>query len=210
MTSQPKPLITEESYLEQERRSRTKHEYYAGQVYAMAGASEQHNIIALNIAATLHAQLRGTACRAYPSDMRIKVVRTGLNTYPDFTLVCGQSQFSDPVKRDTIINPSVIIEILSPSTERYDRGMKFQHYRTIPSLQEYILVAQDRYQIERFIRHEHGEWVFSEAIGLEATMPIRLIQGSLALQDVYEQVVLLPERGLMPPPDQPDTEDETN
>ncbi|WP_255427259.1 Uma2 family endonuclease [Candidatus Chloroploca sp. Khr17] len=170
-----------------------KHEYYAGTVYAMAGASEQYNIIALNIAAALHTHLRGRSCRAYPSDMRVKVIKTGLNTYPDFTIVCGQTQFTDPVKRDTVINPTVIIEILSPSTERYDRGMKFQHYRTITSLQEYILIAQDKPYVERFVRHEQNEWVFSEAIGLEAIIPITSIQGSLALQAIYEQVSFIPE-----------------
>lgn len=188
MTAQPKPFMPEELYLEQERRSTIKHEYYAGNVYAMAGASEQHNVIALNIAAALHTQLRGRSCRAYPSDMRVKVVKTGLNTYPDFTIVCGQSQFTDPIKRDTVINPTVIIEILSPSTERDDRGMKFQHYRTINSLQEYLLIAQDKHHVERFIRHEHNAWIFSEAMGLDAVMPITSIQCSLALQDVYEQV----------------------
>jgi Uma2 family endonuclease len=210
MTAQPKPFITEEMYLDQERYATTKHEYYAGNVYAMAGASEQHNLIALNIAATLHTQLRGRSCRAYPSDMRVKIMQTGLHTYPDFTIICGQSQFTNPVKRDTIVNPTVIIEILSPSTERYDRGMKFQHYRTIHSLQEYILVAQDKYHIERFIRHEHNEWVFSEAIGPEAMIPITSIQGSLALQDVYEQVSMIPE--ILPniTRDVPQSEDETD
>jgi Uma2 family endonuclease len=193
MTAQPKPFITEETYLEQERRSTTKHEYYNGAIYAMAGASEPHNLIALNIAAALHALLRGRTCRTYPSDMRVKVLRTGLNTYPDLSVVCGQSQFTDITKRDTLINPTVIIEILSPSTERYDRGMKFQHYRTINSLQEYILVSQDKYQIERFARQENNEWVFSEASGIEAILPIASIQGSLALQDVYEQVTVTPE-----------------
>lgn len=193
MTVQPKPYITEEMYLEYERQSTVKHEYYNGAIYAMAGASEQHSIIALNLAATLHTQLRGRPCRAYPSDMRVKVVKTGLNTYPDFTIVCGQSQFTDPVKRDTLTNPTVIIEILSASTERYDRGMKFQHYRTIDSLKEYILVSQDKYHIERFMRQENNEWVLSEAIGLEAVISIASIHGALALQDVYEQVVLVPE-----------------
>lgn len=193
MTAQPKPFVTEEMYLEQERQSTTKHEYFNGTIYAMAGASEQHNLIALNIAAALHALLRGRSCRTYPSDMRVKVMRTSLNTYPDFSIVCGQSQFTDITKRDTLINPTVIIEILSPSTERYDRGMKFQHYRTIISFQEYILVAQDKYHIERFVRQENNDWVFSEFIGLEAVLPILSIQGSLTLRDVYEQVPITPE-----------------
>lgn len=210
MTAQPKPFMTEELYLEQERQSTIKHEYYAGHVYAMAGASEQHNVIALNIAATLHAQLRGRSCRAYPSDMRVKVLKTGLNTYPDFTIVCGPSQFTDPLKRDTVINPTVIIEILSPSTERYDRGMKFEQYRTITSLQEYILIAQDKHRIERFVRHEPNAWVFSEVSGLEAMMPITSIQGFLALQDVYEQVILVPEIVPGITRDVPEDETQTN
>lgn len=193
MTAQPKIFISEDSYLEREYQSTTKHEYYAGEVYAMAGASEQHNLIAMNIAAQLHAQLRGGTCRTYPSDMRVKVVQTGLNTYPDFTIVCGQSLFTNTSKRDTLINPTVLIEILSPSTERYDRGMKFQHYRTIATLQEYLLIAQDKHYIERFIRQPSQEWVFSEAIGRESSMPIASIHGTLELRDVYERVTFLPE-----------------
>lgn len=193
MTAQPKPYITEELYVEQERQSTTKHEYYNGTIYAMAGASEQHNLIALNIAAALHTMLRGKGCRAYPSDMRVKVMKTGLNTYPDFSIVCGQSQFTETTKRDTLTNPTIIIEILSPSTERYDRGMKFQHYRNIISLKEYILVSQDKYHIERFIRQDNNEWIFSEALGLEAALTLASIDGSLSLQDVYEQVVVAPD-----------------
>lgn len=190
MTAQPKPYISEEMYLQRERTSLEKCEYYDGGVYAMAGASEQHNLIAMNVAALLHAHLRGRSCRTYPSDMRVKVMKTGLYTYPDFTIVCGQSQFIDPEKRDTLVNPTVIIEILSPSTERYDRGLKFQHYRTIETLQEYILIAQDKHHIERFTRQENNEWVLSEAIGIESSIPIASIQARLHLEDVYEQVAL--------------------
>lgn len=199
MTAQPKPYITEEMYLQRERTSLEKYEYYDGEVYAMAGASEQHNIIAMNVAALLHTHLRGRSCRAYPSDMRVKVIQTGLYTYPDFTIVCGQSQFIDPEKRDTLLNPTVIVEILSPSTERYDRGLKFQHYRTIESLCEYILIAQDRCHIERFTRQENNEWVLSEAIGIEGSIPIASIQALMRLEDVYEQVALAPEMLRMRP-----------
>lgn len=204
MTAQPKPYITEELYLQRERTSLEKYEYYDGEVYAMAGASEQHNIIAMNVAALLHAHLRGRSCRAYPSDMRVKIVKTGLYTYPDFTIVCGQSQFTDPEKRDTLINPTVIIEILSPSTERYDRGLKFQHYRTMDTLQEYILIAQDKYHIERFTRQENNEWTLSEAIGIESIVPIASIQAHFGLNDIYEQVLLAPEMLLMRPHDRND------
>ncbi len=188
MTAQPKPFITEEMYLEQERQSTTKHEYYNATIYAMAGASEQHNLIALNIAAALHAVLRGRTCRAYPSDMRVKVMRTGLNTYPDFSIVCGQSQFTDVAKRDTLINPTVIIEVLSPSTERYDRGMKFRNYRTIPTLRDYILISQDDYRVEQYTRQENDEWLLREVTGIEAQITIRSIDCVLNLEDIYEKV----------------------
>jgi Uma2 family endonuclease len=188
MTAQPKPFISEAEYLELERASVTKHEYFAGDIFAMTGASEQHNLIASNVTAALHRQLRGRSCRIYPSDMRIKVMQTGLNTYPDSTIVCGPPQFTDPIRRDTLINPAVIIEILSPSTERYDRGLKFQNYRTIDSLQEYILIAQETQHIERYTRHAEHQWILTEAIGPEATIHLTTLSVALDLSDVYEQV----------------------
>jgi Uma2 family endonuclease len=190
MTAQPIIYITEDDYLQRERASTLKHEYYAGHIYAIAGASEAHNLIAMNLAALLRSRVRGSSCRAYPSDMRVKVQPTGLNTYPDFSIVCGQPAFVDADKRDTLTNPGLIIEILSPSTESYDRGEKFQHYRTIETLQEYILVAQNKYRIERFVRNEHNEWVLSDVSGLEAALPLALLQTEIALADIYEQVEL--------------------
>jgi len=190
MIARPKPYITEAEYLALERAGDNKHEYLAGNIFAMTGASEQHNLIASNVNASLHSQLRGRSCRIYPSDMRLKVLQTGLNTYPDITIVCGPPQFTDPAKRDTLVNPTVIIEILSPSTERYDRGMKFQNYRSIASLQEYILIAQDTQHIERYTRHEHNQWLLVEAFGPEATLHIASISAALRLADVYEQVEL--------------------
>lgn len=186
--AQAKPFISEEEYLQRERNSVIKHEYYAGHIYAMAGSSEAHNLIAMNIATLLRTRLRGSDCRAYPNDMRLKVLQTGLNTYPDFTVVCGPSQFSDPNRRDTLLNPVVIFEILSPSTESYDRGVKFQHYRTIETLQEYILVAQDRYRIERFVRQAGGDWLLSDLAGPTATLPIAALDIHLPLGEIYELV----------------------
>jgi Uma2 family endonuclease len=180
--------ITEEEYIQRERASTSKHEYYRGHIYAMAGASEEHNLIAMNIAAILRARVRGTTCRAYPSDMRLKVLQTGLNTYPDFTVVCGPPQFTNPEKRDTLTNPSLIIEILSPSTESYDRGEKFQHYRTIDSLQEYLLVAQNKHRIERFVRNDSNEWVLSDIAGIEASLSLHTLQTQIPLAEIYEQV----------------------
>ncbi len=203
MTAQPKAYITEAEYLALERAAASKHEYFAGEIYAMTGASEPHNLIASNVTAHLHRQLRGRACRVYPSDMRLKVMQTGLNTYPDITIVCGPPQFTDPAKRDTLINPTVIIEILSLSIERYDRGLKFQNYRTIASLQDYILIAQDKPHIERYARHKRSQWLLVEAIELEASLPIDSLSATLQLADVYEQVELPPHPDSSLPRDMP-------
>ncbi|HJZ50049.1 MAG TPA: Uma2 family endonuclease [Roseiflexaceae bacterium] len=190
MIAQPKPYISESEYLELERGSASKHEYFAGEIFAMTGASEQHNLIASNVMAMLHGQLRGRSCRIYPSDMRLKVVQTGLNTYPGITVVCGPPEFTDPTKRDTLINPTIVIEILSPSTERYDRGLKFQNYRSIASLQEYILIAQDQQRIECYARHADNEWLLTEAVGADTSLQIASLSVVLDLNEAYEQVEL--------------------
>jgi Uma2 family endonuclease len=189
MTAQPKRYITEEEYIEFEAASARKHEYYQGEVFALTGGTEPHNLLSGNAYASLHAQLRRRPCRVYNSDQRVKVLTTGLHTYPDVTIVCGQSQFIES-SRLTITNPTVIIEVLSPSTERYDRGMKFQHYRTIPSFQDYILIAQDEHRIEHFTRQENGIWLLYEAIGITAQIVIRSIECVLTVEDVYEKVEL--------------------
>lgn len=193
MTPQPKPFITEAEYLALERDSLVKHEYYDGEIFAMSGATEAHNLIAANVVASLHGQLRRRPSRVYGSDMRVKVLRTGLNTYPDVSAVCGQLQFAHDT-RDTLVNSVLIIEVLSPSTERYDRGMKFQNYRTIDSLQDYILIAQDELQIEHYSRQRKGQWLLNEASGSEATLALPSLQCQLALADVYEKVELFPEQ----------------
>lgn len=187
MTPQPKRYITEEEYLELELSSVVKHEYYNGEVYAMTGGTDAHNSVSGNAYASLHAQLRKRPCKVYNSDQKIKVLATGLHTYPDVTVICGRPEFIDR-PRLTLINPMVIIEVLSPSTERYDRGMKFQNYRTIPTLQDYILISQDSHRIEHYIRQENNEWLFREAVGLEAEVIIRSIDCILTLEDVYEKV----------------------
>ncbi len=197
MTAQPKQEITEQAYLALERSSAQKHEYFDGEIFAMSGGTASHNLISGNAFASLHTQLRGTGCRVLNSDMRLKVVATGLNTYPDVTVVCGNFQFIDE-RRDTITNPIVIIEVLSPSTERYDRGMKFQNYRTIATLQEYILIAQDKHQIEHFIRQENGLWLFEEARDLGGSIALPSVHCMLTLSDVYDGVDLQQDPTSMP------------
>lgn len=189
MTAQPEATISEEAYLEAERSGTIKHEYFRGRIYVMTGAKESHNLIAANTLASLHGQLRKKPCRVYPSDMRIKVLRTGLNTYPDVVVVCGQPLFTDDV-RDTIVNPTVIVEVLSSSTERYDRGVKFQNYRTVDTLQDYVLVSQEHHHIECYTRQESGLWLLQEVDGIKEKIDIRSIECTLSLQDVYEKVEL--------------------
>ncbi|HSL72022.1 MAG TPA: Uma2 family endonuclease [Longimicrobiales bacterium] len=187
MSTNRVPLITPAEYLEAERRAETKSEYFAGQVFALAGASKAHNLIVVNLVAILHGQLKGQPCEVYPSDMRIHV-RTGLYTYPDVSVVCGTPQLEDE-HFDTLLNPTVLIEVVSDSTERYDRGRKAEHYRQIESLQEYLLAAQDKARIERYRRQGEREWVLTEAIGLEESVPLDSVGCVLPLRDVYDRVI---------------------
>lgn len=189
MTAQPKRSITEEEYVAFEESSDRKHEYYQGDMYAMTGGTEPHNLLAGNTYASFHAQLRRRECRVYTSDQRIKVMATGLHTYPDVTVVCGHPQFVAG-SRLTVTNPTVIVEVLSPSTERYDRGMKFRHYRMIPSLQDYILISQDDHRIEHYMRQDTDIWQLHEAVGLQTQITVRSITCVLTLEDVYEKVEL--------------------
>ncbi|HEU4323649.1 MAG TPA: Uma2 family endonuclease [Roseiflexaceae bacterium] len=187
MSAQPHRYVTNEEYLALERSGTEKHEYLAGSVYAMAGASARHNRIAGSAYASLYAQLRQRNCTVYPSDMRVKAVQTGMYAYPDITIVCGNEQFEDDTQ-DSLLNPVIIIEVLSPSTEKVDRGRKFQSYRTMLSLREYILISQDDCRIERFARQSDNTWVYSEAAGHDDVIELSTIQCVLRLADVYEKV----------------------
>ena len=187
MTVQPKQDVTPEAYVAFDRASDGKNEYFDGTVYAMAGGSVRHNRIAGSTYATLYRQLRQRNCNIYSSDMRVKVAQTGLYTYPDITIICGNEQYEDE-SEDILLNPIIIIEVLSPSTEKYDRGKKFHQYRSILALREYILIAQDEYHIEKFTRQSDNTWVFSEAIGRDGSLELRTIQCTLRLEEVYEKV----------------------
>ena len=155
-------------------------------MFALAGAKRNHNLIVHNINGGLWNQLRDRPCEVYSNDMRVRVQSTGLYTYPDVVVVCGEPQFEDEVT-DTLLNPVLIIEVLSESTEGYDRGKKFEHYRHIPSLQEYVLISQDRCKIEKFLKQK--EWTLFEESSLESAMELPSIQCSLKLSEVYDKVV---------------------
>ena len=179
--------MTIEEYLAGERTSPAKHEFLNGQVYALAGASRNHNLIVANLIAELHSQLKQRSCTVFPSDLRIKISATGLYTYPDVSVVCGETWFDDS-HQDTLLNPTLIIEVLSPSTEHYDRGGKFQHYRQIPSLREYLLVAQEPYHIEHYSRQAANQWLLSEIDDPQAVLELRSIQCRLTVQEVYAKL----------------------
>jgi Uma2 family endonuclease len=186
MSSQPKTRLTAQEYLALEREAEYKSEYYKGEVFAIAGASLRHNLIAANALATIHGQLRGGPCSAFPSDMRITIPQTPHFAYADVVVVCGQPQLDDDFK-DNLVNPVVIIEVLSPSTERYDRGKKFESYQRIPSLMEYVLVSQDRPRVEQFLRQPDGRWLYSET-SAEGSIKLTSIDCELSLNDIYEKV----------------------
>jgi Uma2 family endonuclease len=179
---------TPDEYLRLERAAETKSEYLHGQIRAMSGASRAHNLITGNIFGELRQHLRGRPCEAYSADMRVRVGQTGLYTYPDVVVACGDILFEDD-QVDTLLNPVVVIEVLSPKTEAYDRGEKFAHYRRLNSLQEYLLVAQDQLRVERYVR-QGDQWVLSELSTLDDVLQIDAIGCSVRLSDVYERVAL--------------------
>jgi Uma2 family endonuclease len=194
MTSQPKPTcLTPEEYLAVERQNEYKSEYMDGEMVAMVGASRRHNIITFNVAGELHRQLEGRPCEGYANDMRVRIVsrREYAYTYPDVVVVCGEPQFEDG-HLDTLLNPTVLIEVLSESTEKYDRGKKFSFYRTIESLAEYVLVAQDEFRVEEYVRQPDGRWLLSDYRSLDAVVELASIQCTLALREVYAKIVLPP------------------
>jgi Uma2 family endonuclease len=190
MVSPPKPYYTPEEYLALERAAPYKSEYLAGEIFAMAGAREEHNTIAANIVRQLGNQFQGRPCRVYVSDMRVRVSPAGLYTYPDVVAVCGPREFAD-AHHDTLINPTVIFEILSPSTEAYDRGEKFAQYWRLASLTDYVLVAQDRVRVEHFTRQGDG-WFVTAAGTLDDALRLASIDAVLPLAAIYENVEFAP------------------
>lgn len=189
MSAEAIPSKTFDEYLAIEEETGIKHEYYRGQVYAMTGASARHNLIVSNIIASLHQQLRQSPCRVFPSDLRLQISQTGLYTYPDISVACGTLEFGSE-RPDTLLNPTCLIEVLSPSTENYDRGMKFEHYRTISSLQIYLVIAQDRCHCELYLRQTDHRWLLIEFWSLEQTIQLEAIEAQLKLNDVYEYIEL--------------------
>jgi len=191
MSTVPVRKYTPEEYLALERAAENKSEYFRGEIFAMAGAREPHNAILVNLIAAFHAALAGTPCRVYPSDMRVKCP-SGLYTYPDMSIVCGMPTLEDD-HGDNLLNPQVIFEILSPSTEGYDRGKKFEHYQSIESFREYVLIAQDRPSAERFVRStDGGEWVLSTTHDLHGDFNLATCRANVRMADIYRDISFPP------------------
>jgi Uma2 family endonuclease len=187
MSSLLKKRYTVEEYLDLEEGAEYKSQYFDGEIFAMAGASLAHNRIVSNVVAELHQKLRGTPCEVLPSDMLIRC-RTGLHTYADAVVVCGNPEIIKHRGVHVLLNPQVIVEVLSDSTESFDRGKKFTHYRSIPTFREYLLIAQDRYCIDHFWRDEEGSWRLNGVTGLDGLVEFRSQECALYLSAVYERV----------------------
>lgn len=183
----PPKTYTPDEYLEMERAALQKSEYYAGEIFLMAGASPNHNRIAGNVNAEFNIGLRGRECEAFNSDQRLYVKKNGLYTYPDGMVICGRIEF-DSRDKDSITNPVLIVEVLSPSTANYDRGGKFELYRDIPSFQEYVLVHQDKIHIEHHLRDAQERWLLTEYKEPSATLHFETIDISISLARIYERV----------------------
>lgn len=187
MAAQPRTGVSVEEYLAFERASVEKHEYRDGAIVAMVGASYAHNTIVGNVFANLRARLRSGPCRVNFSDLRVQIPGERFYTYPDLTVICGQPHFSDD-RQDTLLNPQIIIEVLSPSTEAYDRGAKFRHYRSSESLREYVLIEQDSQRIEHFVRQANDLWLLPDATGPGAALHLPTIDCAIPLSEIYEDV----------------------
>lgn len=187
MSTQPFYYITPEEYLAIERKAEFKSEYIDGMMYAMAGGSERHNLIAANVIIEIGVQLRSRPCRVYPSDLKVRVPTSTKFLYPDVSVVCGETQFADDQK-DVVLNPILIVEVLSESTAGFDRGKKFLAYQQIASLQEYLLVSQDEFLLEHYLRQDTDHWLYTKVSGLEGKMILPSIGCELALNAVYDKV----------------------
>lgn len=183
--------LTPEEYITLERKAipdadTVRSEYMNGEIIAMSGASFEHNLITYNISGELRNRLKGSGCLAFANEMRVSIPSANSYFYPDVSVVCEEPRFEDDVF-DTLLNPIVIVEVLSPSTEAYDRGDKFAHYRQLESLQEYILVSQNKVRIDHYVRHA-TQWILTDFQELEQHLPLTSIQCELPLQEIYENV----------------------
>jgi Uma2 family endonuclease len=187
MSRQVKTYTSPEEYLAFERKAENKNEYVNGEIFAMTGASRKHNLIVANIAGELREQLKGKPCELYPGEMRVKAPASRSYVYPDVVVVCDEPKFEDD-QLDTLLNPTLIVEVLSKSTESYNRLAKSAYYRTIESLAEYLLVAQEECRVEQYVKQPDGRWLLADVRSRESLIVLEAIGCSLSLQDIYERI----------------------
>jgi Uma2 family endonuclease len=181
------PYISPEDYLSIERGSPIRHEYINGVMYAMAGGSLRHNEITVNITTLLKTHLRGRDCKTYNSDLRVLNKESGAYFYPDVLVICGKPILTD-LHKDTVVNPLIIVEVLSPSTEAFDRDAKFEHYKLLDSFQVYVLISQDQPLVQKYTRNAEG-WQLTEYAGLDSVLSLEAIEFFAPLRDIYEEIV---------------------
>jgi Uma2 family endonuclease len=192
MSTAPSRPLTPAEYLARERAAEFKSEFYRGEMFAMAGANRRHVRICMNLTSGLHERSPGSKCEAFNSDIRVKVSETGLYTYPDASISCGDIQFEDGTQ-DVLLNPKVIFEVLSKSTERRDRGWKFDQYTRLPSMIEYVLVSQEQLLVERFVRQPDGNWMLERLNDLNSSLNLESVGIKLGLHEIYSDVEFGPE-----------------
>lgn len=185
------PPISPEEYLLRERQAEYRHEFLEGQIVAMSGASRRHNLISLNIGSEIRSGLKGRPCEVYSADMRVRLEGASFYTYPDVVAVCAEPRFEDG-GLDTLLNPTVIVEVLSPTTAAYDRGDKFAYYRQIPSLQDYILISQESMRVEQFTR-QGALWLYRALENPTEILHLNSIDSHVLLSEIYDKVALDPE-----------------
>lgn len=187
MASHPNRFYTPDDYIDLERKAERKSEYHSGEIFAMSGAGREHNLIVSNVTTILNTSLDERDCEVYASDMRVRTRDKRFYTYPDVVVVCGRPEFDDAAV-DTLQNPTIIVEVLSPSTERYDRTAKFAEYRKIESLKEYVLIAQHECRVTSYLRQPDGLWLFQEENSLEEVLRLAAIDCDIPIERIYRKV----------------------
>jgi Uma2 family endonuclease len=200
---QQNPRYTPEEYLRLEREATERHQYFQGEIFAMAGGSPEHSLIISNVNGGLWSRLKGSPCRVYDSNLRVRIPKTSLYTYPDVTVVCGPLQL-DPLdtRGETVLNAALIVEVLSPTTEAYDRVGKFDNYQSIESLREYVLVSQNVARVEAYLRRPDGAWLYTRAAGTDAEIRLHSLEITLPLAEVYAGITF-PPPSPQPAPEEP-------
>ena len=191
MSVAEKLKITEEEDLAAERQSELKHEFFDGELFAMAGGTRRHSLIATNLAGELRSLLKGKLCQVLNSDMRLKIEASGLYTYPDVQVGCGRLRFEE-AEEDTLLNPKIIVEVLSDSTAAWDRGGKFWHYRHLDSFTDYVLISQDASQVEHYTRQSNGHLLFETLEGAKAVLALPSIKARVPVREIYANTGLKP------------------